>query len=240
MALAKALGARPRVQALGGARRARRRDAARCVRREPAPETTRELRERGAGAVCRERFLLAGAGPTPRVRRLSSPGGHKAALEAFVEVCVEAYALGYSSDSLLAEARGTEGAAEGTQGAAGGGVGPAALLLREPMSSNEFSELEAWVGLVFLAVDATGAVPRWTPAEPGRSTVVGEATAAAWGGFAAHISDAYARGWSACDVQRLTALQLVAQGRADRPDVVAELGRLVFAALAYVVPQFPS
>eukprot|EP00793_Prasinoderma_coloniale_P001383 PRCOL_00005158-RA len=225
MALAEALGARPRVQALGGARRARRRDAARCVRREPAPETTRELRERGAGAVCRERFLLA---------------GHKAALEAFVEVCVEAYALGYSSDSLLAEARGTEGAAEGTQDAAGGGVGPAALLLREPMSSNEFAELEAWVGLVFLAVDATGAVPRWTPAEPGRSTVVGEATAAAWGGFAAHISDAYARGWSACDVQRLTALQLVAQGRADRPDVVAELGRLVFAALAYVVPQFPS
>ena len=68
-----------------------------------------------------------------------------------------------------------------------------------------------------------------------------EDTVKQWTGFVRMIVKGYVeKRWAAYPINRLQVEVSLTSGRLERPSIVAEWSRIVYATLEQVVPQFPS
>ncbi|CAD7695993.1 unnamed protein product [Ostreobium quekettii] len=141
------------------------------------------------------------------------------AVNDFAESAILAYECGYTEEGL-ARAIGGLGV-----GLVGGGVDG------EVQGCMEFLAI-VWITLML----SHRSVVRW-----GTGKAVSDESLGAWKGFVSMIVSAYFdKRWAWYPIDRLQMEMEVMTGRSERPALVAERARIVYATLERVAPQFPS
>ncbi|XP_078433356.1 orotidine 5'-phosphate decarboxylase [Wolffia australiana] len=169
-----------------------------------------------------------------RYRNVIDRGGAEN-LKEFINVGVNAYALGCTDDGLRKELINLKenGVDIEEQHARGGGT-----RLKYKIYSEEVHECILWLSIIFITILCTPppTVVRWST-----SAAVSDDVMAKWKGFCALIANAYfVKGMAWLPVKTLQLEQLAVLGASEEPSVVSSRMQLVFSTLEAVSPQWPK